>query len=93
MAQKERNRVATCGIRLSHRSAAPEAGFGLALQTSTGETHAFVATPTSPAAAAESVSPGAQGATSPMVLPENARKQLQQRLRFGRPGAQLGGPK
>jgi probable HAF family extracellular repeat protein len=64
---------------------------GLALQTSTGETHAFVATPTSPATAAESLSPAAQGATSPMVLPENARKQLQQRLRFGRLGAGLTG--
>jgi probable HAF family extracellular repeat protein len=65
---------------------------GLALQTSTGETHAFVATPASPAAAG-SVPPAAQAAASPMVLPENARKQLQRRLRFGRSGAQLIGPK
>jgi probable HAF family extracellular repeat protein len=66
---------------------------GLALQTSTGETHAFVATPTNPATATGSLSPAAGATTGPMVLPENARKQLQQRLRFGRPGAQLGGPR
>jgi probable HAF family extracellular repeat protein len=65
---------------------------GLALETSTGETHAFVATPSNPAAA-ESLSPAAQAAASPMVLPENARKQLQQRLRFGRAGAGLAGPR
>jgi probable HAF family extracellular repeat protein len=66
---------------------------GLALQTSTGETHAFVATPSSTAAAAESLSPAAQAATSPMVLSEDVRKQLQQRLRFGRLGAGLTAPR
>ena len=38
------------------------------------------------AAYTQSVSPAAQGAVSPMVLPEKARKQLQQRPRFGRIG-------
>jgi probable HAF family extracellular repeat protein len=60
---------------------------GLALQTSTGETHAFVATPTNPATATGSSSPAAEVRTSPMVLPENARKQLQQRLHYGPFGA------
>jgi len=56
------------------------------LQTGTGETHAFVATPTNPATAT-GLSPAAEVRTSPMVLPENARKQLQQRLHYGPFGA------
>jgi len=53
---------------------------GMALQTSTGDVHAFLATPSSPAAGKDSISSGAQGATRPMVLPENARKLLQRRF-------------
>jgi probable HAF family extracellular repeat protein len=52
-------------------------GIGL---TSTFKVHAFLATPSSGLAASESLSPASQGVTSPMVLPENARKLLQQRL-------------
>ena len=57
---------------------------GSALQTSTGEVHAFLATPVH---GSESATPAAQGATreSPkVVLPENVRRLLQQRPLFGR---------
>ena len=60
-------------------------------QTSTGDTHAFLATPSNGAAASESFSPASQAVASPMVASENARKVLQQRLRFDRFGARLPG--
>jgi len=76
------------------------AGFGV--QTSTGDIHAFLATPCdrnhadtdwckddADGAAAEAD----ETAVRPRpVLSENTREQLQQRLRFGRFGAQLMGP-
>jgi hypothetical protein len=54
---------------------------GQALQTSTGEIHAFVATPM-PAAttAAAKVEPSSADLSRPMVLPENARKTIMRRL-------------
>lgn len=63
---------------------------GQAMDKTTGELHAFVATPTSAAAAAkfESSSPDL---SRPMVLPESVRRQIQQRLGFGRIGSQLSG--
>jgi probable HAF family extracellular repeat protein len=48
-------------------------GFGL---TSTGDVHAFLATPRRGAAGDESAEPEAQGVTRPMVLPDNVRKLL-----------------
>jgi len=51
---------------------------GTGLQTSTGETHAFVATPIPGSAAKAAVEPDL---SRPMVLPESVRKQVQQRLR------------
>jgi len=69
---------------------------GFALQISTGEVHAFLATPTNGFAASENATPAARGETSKspkVVLPENVRKMLRQRLgsRFHIPG--LGAPK
>jgi probable HAF family extracellular repeat protein len=64
-------------------------GFGV---TSTGDVHGFLATPSN-AFASESLSPDAQGVTRRMVLSEDARKQLQQRLPFGRFGGRLTGPR
>jgi probable HAF family extracellular repeat protein len=61
-------------------------GLGL---TSTGETHTYLATPTHSVATSESTS---QGVISPRVLSDDARKLLQQRLRFGRLGSRLMGP-
>ena len=58
--------------------------------TSTGEIHTYLATPTRSAATSESRS---QGVISPMVLSEDARKLLQQQLRFGRVGVPLMGPR
>jgi len=54
---------------------------GLA-KASAGEFYGYVATPSS-----ESLAPAAQSAGSPMVLSEDARTLLQQRLRFVRFGA------
>ncbi len=68
---------------------------GLALQISTGEAHPFLATPSHSGAASESVMPAAPGGTSErpkVVLPDNVRKLLQQRLLFGRFGAGLPRP-
>jgi hypothetical protein len=48
--------------------------------TSTFEVHAFLATPSSGLAASESFSPAAEGVTGPVVLSEEARKLVQQRL-------------
>jgi probable HAF family extracellular repeat protein len=61
-------------------------GLGL---TSTGEIHTYLATPTHSDANGESSS---QGVISRKVLSNDARKLLQQQLRFGRFGAQLMGP-
>jgi probable HAF family extracellular repeat protein len=66
---------------------------GFAVQTSTSEVHAYVATPIHSEAVSESVAPAVQGRLAEhrkVVLPENARKMLQQRL--GRLGARLMGP-
>ena len=58
-------------------------GLGL---TSTGEIHTYLATPTHPVATSESTS---QGMIRPRVLSDDARKLLQQQLRFGRSGARF----
>ena len=58
-------------------------GLGL---TSTGETHTYVASPTDGLATSESAS---QGVISPRVLGDDARRLLQQQLRFGRSGARF----
>jgi len=60
---------------------------GFALQTSTGDVHAFLATPMPAEDNLASVSPTAEGeigATSTFALPENARKQLQKWVRIRR---------
>ena len=56
------------------------AGFGV---NSDGDVHAFLATPNRRVAVTDSFSPAAQ---RPMVLPENVRELVQQRLGFGRYG-------
>jgi hypothetical protein len=76
------------------------AGFGV--QTSTGDIHAFLATPCDRNHAdTDWCKDDADGADAEAdetavrprpVLSENTREQLQQRLRFGRFGAQLMGP-
>ena len=58
-------------------------GLGL---TSTGEIHTYLASPAHGVANGESTS---QGAISPRVLSDDARKLLQQQLRFGRSGARF----
>jgi hypothetical protein len=60
-------------------------GLGL---TSTGEIHTYLATLTQGVASGESTS---QGAISRRILSDDARKMLQQQLRFGRSGARLMG--
>ena len=60
-------------------------GLGL---TSTGEIHTYLATPTHGVATSESTSQGVMG---PRVLSDDARKLLQQQLRFGRSGARFMG--
>ena len=61
-------------------------GLGL---TSTGEIHTYLATPTRGVAASESTS---QGVVARRILSDDARKQLQQQLRFGRTGVGFMGP-
>ena len=61
-------------------------GLGL---TSTGEIHTYLATPTHAVTTGESTS---QGVISPRAVSDDARKLLQQQLRFGRSGARLMGP-
>jgi len=61
-------------------------GLGL---TSTGEIHTYLATPTHRDANSESSS---QGVISRRILSDDARKLLQQQLRFGRSGARSIGP-
>lgn len=58
-------------------------------QTSTGEIHTYLATPTRGIATSQSTS---QGVISRRVLSDDARKLLQQQLRFGRFGVGLIGP-
>ena len=66
---------------------------GMALETSTGEVHAFVATPGESPAASQDFSRVSPVAAKPMALPENVRKLLEQRLRLGRSGGQLARPR
>jgi uncharacterized membrane protein len=66
-------------------------GFGVQ-KSSPYEVHAFLATPVRGEFSDESISPAAQGVTTPMVLPEDVRKLLQQRPPFARFGARLMGP-
>jgi probable HAF family extracellular repeat protein len=61
---------------------------GQALDKSTGEIHAYLATPIPGTAASASDTPAAREAASPMPLPENVRQMLRQRLPVGRFGAQ-----
>jgi probable HAF family extracellular repeat protein len=58
-------------------------GLGL---TSAGEIHTYLATPAQRGASAESMS---QGGISRRILSEDARKVVQQQLRFGRSGARF----
>jgi probable HAF family extracellular repeat protein len=58
-------------------------GLGL---TSTGEIHTYLATPTRAVAANESTP---QGVISRRTLSDDARKLLQQQMRFGRTGARF----
>jgi probable HAF family extracellular repeat protein len=53
---------------------------GMALETSTGDVHAFVATPAESSAASRDFAPVSPVTAKPMALPENVRKLLQQRL-------------
>jgi hypothetical protein len=55
-------------------------GLGL---TNTGEIHTYLATPNPDVAAVETTS---QGVVIQRILSDDARKQLQQQLRFGRTG-------
>jgi probable HAF family extracellular repeat protein len=62
---------------------------GFALEISTGEVHAFLATPGRRGAASEGATPAARRATREgpkIVLPESVRKLLQQRLGVDRSG-------
>ena len=62
---------------------------GQALQTSSGEMHAFLATPEDgDVASGTAAASAATGQKPHVVLPENVRKMLWQRLRFNRFGAQ-----
>jgi len=63
---------------------------GQAMEKSTGEMHAFVATPI-PGAAAAKFEPSSPDSSRPMVLPESVRQQLQKRLGLGRFGARPSG--
>jgi probable HAF family extracellular repeat protein len=68
---------------------------GLAVDTSTGEAHAFLAIPTNSDSESASAALAEQGGSSgvkKVVLTANVRKQLQQRLRFHLPGSQLTEP-
>jgi hypothetical protein len=59
---------------------------GFAFDTATGEVHAYVATPSPGEAGSEGPTPATGGQTSErpkVVIPENVRKLLQQRLRLG----------
>ncbi len=65
---------------------------GVGFEPSIGELHAFLATPSEGEAASESGAPVARpetGERPKLILPENVRKLLQQRLRFGGLGPRL----
>jgi probable HAF family extracellular repeat protein len=64
---------------------------GQAMDKSTGEMHAFVATPEPAAAGVKDFEPASPDLSRPMVLPESVRRQIQQRLGFGRIGARRNG--
>lgn len=53
---------------------------GMAIETSTGDPHAFLATPVKSTGAAASFAPEVQRVTTPMALPASARKLLRRRL-------------
>ncbi len=53
---------------------------GMAIQTSTGDAHAFLATPSQAPAATQAVAADLQRLTTPMPLPESARKLLRRGL-------------
>jgi probable HAF family extracellular repeat protein len=57
---------------------------GMAIVTSTGDSHAFLATPSDPSSAAANFVPDAPRVTTPRDLPESARKLLRRRLWMGR---------
>lgn len=57
---------------------------GTAVDPSTGDTHAFLATPSKSTAASGSFSSVSPVSSSPMALPENARNLLQRRFGMGR---------
>ena len=79
---------------LGINDAAEIVGFGV--QTSTGDLHAYMATPIHGEGGKPSVAPASQRVTSesgPVALPENIRILLQQRLPFGRLGARQGDPR
>ena len=62
---------------------------GFAVQTSTGDIHAYVATPIPGESGKQSIAPAAQSEASesrPAALPDQIRLLLQQRLPFGRLG-------
>jgi probable HAF family extracellular repeat protein len=61
---------------------------GFALEKSTGETHAYLATPVRNKIAEAGPAPAPQ---RQVTLPDNIRVLLQQRLPLGRPGARQGG--
>src|ERR1022692_1049868 len=61
---------------------------GPALNKSTGEVHAYLATPIPGKAGSGSAAPASQVETMPMALPENVRQMLRQRLPSARFGAQ-----
>jgi len=67
-------------------------GFGL--QKSTGDVHAYVASPIRGKSGQQIAAPTAPLVTSEsrqVTLPENIRMMFQQRLTFGRSGGRLGG--
>jgi probable HAF family extracellular repeat protein len=65
---------------------------GTAFDTISGELHGFLATPIGSQSAATATQNGS-GESAKIALPENVRKQLQQRLRFGRFGVRLMAPR
>jgi probable HAF family extracellular repeat protein len=78
---------ANSGLYLAFAQAISDTGeiVGMAIQTSTGDAHAFLATPSKAAGATAtgSFAPEEQRVTTPMALPESARKLLRRRLWMG----------
>jgi hypothetical protein len=66
----------------------------IAIHKSTGDFHAYMATPKPSEGGGVSAAPTEQGSgeSTKVTLPENVRELLQQRLLFGRFGARLMGP-